>query len=102
LFSDYDVPEDGEEGKDRRHGRLSVDDEERNMVNLEPIGEIMHSSSSLICMRDDDDFVSSVNEFLISRQPLIWHKSSSNRHWRAGKYEFRHHLMRFSLPILER
>jgi hypothetical protein len=70
LFSDHNVPEDGKEGKNRGHGRLSIDDEERNMINLETIGEIMHSSSSLICMRDDDDFVSSVNEFLIASQPL--------------------------------
>jgi len=79
LFSDYDVPEDGEEGKNRGHGRLSVNDEEWNMINLEPIGKIMHPSSSFICMRDDDDFVSSVNKFLISSQPLVWRMSRSRQ-----------------------
>ena len=69
LFSYYNIPKYRKEGKDRRHSRFSVDDEERNMIDLEAIGEVVNSRASLICMSDNDDFVSPVNELLGASQP---------------------------------
>jgi hypothetical protein len=69
LLSDYDVSKDWEEGKDCRHRRLSVDDEERNMIDLEAIREVADACPSAISMRDNDDLVSPVNEFLLMDQP---------------------------------
>lgn len=62
LFSDDDVSKHWEEGKDGRHGRLSVDDEKWDMVDLEAIGEVMDSCPSGVCMGDYDDLMSSVNQ----------------------------------------
>jgi hypothetical protein len=69
LFSYYDVSKYWKEGKDCGHSRLSVDDKERNVIDLEAIGEIVNSGTPMICMRDHDDFVPSVNEFPGAYQP---------------------------------
>jgi hypothetical protein len=62
LFSNDDVAKDGEEGEDGRKGGFAVDDEKRDMVDFEAIREIAHASSPFVCVRYDDDFVSSVDE----------------------------------------
>lgn len=64
LFSNDDVSEYWEEREDRWHCRLSIDDEERDMVDFESIGEVAYSSTTRVCMSDDDDFVTTVDEFL--------------------------------------
>jgi hypothetical protein len=70
FFSYYNVSEHWEERKDCGHSRLSVDDEKWDMIDLKAIGKIMYSGASLICMCDNDDLVSSVNEFLVEYQFL--------------------------------
>jgi hypothetical protein len=64
LFANNDVPEYGEEREERRHRGLAVDDEERDMVDFETVGEIAYSCSAFVGMGDDDDFVPAVDEFL--------------------------------------
>lgn len=65
LFPNYDVSKHGEEGEDSGHCRFSVNDEEGDMIYFETIREVVHSRASFICMGDDDDFMASVDEFLV-------------------------------------
>jgi hypothetical protein len=39
------------------------------VVDLEAVGEIVNSGTPMICMRDHDDFVPTVNEFPGAYQP---------------------------------
>jgi hypothetical protein len=54
-------------GEEREYGReccFAVDDEEWDVVDLESVGEITDSGSPFVCMRNNDDFVSPIDEFL--------------------------------------
>ena len=62
LFSDDDVAENWEEGEDGWHSGLAVNDKERNVINLEAIGEVSNSSPAFVGMRDDDYLMTSVNQ----------------------------------------
>ena len=62
FLSYYDIAEDREEGENGRHGRLAVDDQERDMVHFKAICEIVNPSTTLIRMCDYDDLVASINE----------------------------------------
>lgn len=62
TFSDKDVSEDGEERKDGWKCGLSVDDEKGHMIHFEPVGEIAHTLSIVMRVRDDNDLVASVYE----------------------------------------
>lgn len=64
LFSNDDIPEDREERKDSWHCRFAIDDEKRDMVDLEAIGEIPDSGPAFVGMSDDDDFVAAIDKFL--------------------------------------
>lgn len=64
LFANDDIPEYREKGEHRGHGRLAVYDKERDMVDFEAIGEVSNSSTSFIRMSDNDDFMSTIDEFL--------------------------------------
>lgn len=64
LFSNDDIPEDRKKRENGRHSSLPEDDQEWHMVHFKPIGEISNSSATLVCMSDDDDLVSPVDEFL--------------------------------------
>ena len=64
LLSDNDIAEYGEEREDGGECRFTVDDEEWNMVNLQSVGEISDSSASFVCVGNNNDFVSSIDEFL--------------------------------------
>lgn len=64
LLANDNVAEDWKERKDCRKGGLAVDDEERDMVDFESVREVANSSSSFVCMSDDNHFVSTVDEFL--------------------------------------
>lgn len=100
LFSYNDVSEHGEEGKDSGHGRLSVDDKEWDVVDLEAIGEMMDSRPSVVCMCDYDDLMSSVNQLLLVYQPCCTAgNGASNELWRVDKRGFRHHLIRSVLAF---
>lgn len=64
LLSNHDIAENREEGKDGREGRFSVDHEEGDVVDLEAIGEVPNTRAALVCVCDDDHFMSSVDQFL--------------------------------------
>ena len=64
LFADDDIPEYGKEGEDGGHGRITVDDEEWDMIDLKSIGKISYSLAALVRMSDDYDLVTAIYEFL--------------------------------------
>lgn len=64
LLADDDVPEDWEKGEDGWKGRFPVDDEERDVIDFQSVREIPDPGATLICVRDDNDFVASVYQFL--------------------------------------
>ena len=66
LLSDYDVAKDGKEREDSWQSRLSIDDEERNMINFESVCEVPDTSSTFVCMGYDNYFMAAIDEF--SRQ----------------------------------
>jgi hypothetical protein len=65
ALADDDVSEDREEGEDSREGCLAVYDPERDVVDFETIGQVSHAFSTLVGVRNDDDFVSAIDEFLV-------------------------------------
>ena len=64
LLANYNVPKHGKEGKYGGQCRLPVNNKEGDMVDFQPVGEISNTGPSFICVGDDDDFMSAVNEFL--------------------------------------
>lgn len=64
LFANDDIAENRKEGEDGRHGRFAVNNEERDMVNLESIGKVPDPGASFVRMGNDNDFVAAVNKFL--------------------------------------
>lgn len=68
LLANDDVSKDGEEGKDGGESGLAVDDKERDMVDLQTVGEVADSSAAFVCVGDDDHLVSTIDEFL---EPLV-------------------------------
>ena len=62
LLAQDDVAKDGEEGEDGWECRFSVDDEERYMVDLKPIRQVSYPRSPFVCMCDDDDLVTSIDQ----------------------------------------
>jgi len=65
ALPDNDVSENGEERKDRRKSGLSVNDPKRDIIDFDPVGEVSDAGSTLVCVCDDDDFVTTVDEFLL-------------------------------------
>ena len=63
LLPNDNVPEDREERKHGGKGSFSVDYKKWNMIDFQPISEISDPCTSLVCMRDDDDFVTTIDEF---------------------------------------
>ena len=63
LLSEDDIPKYRKERKDSRESGFSIDDEKRNMVDLEAIRKVSDAGSPFICMSDDDDFVAAIDEF---------------------------------------
>jgi hypothetical protein len=68
LLANDNVAEYRKERKDGREGGFAVDDEEGDVVDFQAIGEVADSCSTFVRMRNYDDFVSTVDEFLESRQ----------------------------------
>lgn len=62
LLSDENVAKDWKAREDRWHSRLAVDDQKRDMVDLEPIGEVVDSGPTMVCMGNDDDFMASIDQ----------------------------------------
>lgn len=63
FLPQYDVSEDGEEGKDCRERGFAIDDKEGDMVDFQSISEIADTSAAGVSMGDDDNFVAAVDEF---------------------------------------
>lgn len=64
LFANDNVAENREEREDRREGGLAIDDEEGNVIDLKSVGEISDTGSTFVGMCDDDNLVSSIDQFL--------------------------------------
>ena len=62
LFSDDDITEYWEEGKDSRKGCLPVDDQKGDMVDFESVGQIANPGTSFVGVRYDDNFMAAVNQ----------------------------------------
>ncbi len=64
------------------------------MIDLKAIGEVVNSCASLICMCDNDNFVASINELLVSNQNCCTADSNGpDRLWTVGICDSRHHLI---------
>lgn len=61
-FPKADVTKGGEKGKDGRESGLLIDHQERDVVDLEPIGHPSDPCSVPICMSDDDNLMSPLNQ----------------------------------------
>lgn len=79
LFANDNVPKDREEWEYRGHSRLAVYNEERNMVDFEAIGKVSDSGAAFVGMCDNDDFVTSVNEFLVRLASCMWPNEKGRR-----------------------
>jgi hypothetical protein len=64
LFPDNNIAEDWEEREDGWESRFSVDDEKRNMIDFESVGEIPDTSTAFVRVGDYNAFVASVNQLL--------------------------------------
>lgn len=62
LLPDDNIPEHWEEGKDRGEAGGAIDDQERNVVDFEAIGEVPHTRSPFICMRYNYYFVPPIDK----------------------------------------
>lgn len=64
LLTYDDIAKNGEEGEDRWEGRFTVNDEEGDMIDLETVCEVAHSSPAFVGVSYDNYFVTAVDEFL--------------------------------------
>ena len=62
VFSDEDVAKDGKAGEDSWKCCLSENDKKRDMVDLQAIREIMDAGATFVRVRDNDDFVTTVDQ----------------------------------------
>jgi len=62
-FAYNDVAEDWEEGKDGRERSLAIYDKEGYIVNLQSICKVSYTCTAGVCVSDDYDFMSTINEF---------------------------------------
>jgi hypothetical protein len=73
ALADYNVSKDGEEREDGREGGLAVDDPEGNIIDFEAVGQVSHTRAACIGVGNDNDFVSTINEFLgVSGRYICW------------------------------
>ena len=64
ALADHDVAKDWEEREDGWKRGLSVDDQKRDVVDLEAICEVSHTSPTSVGMSDNNHLVATINEFL--------------------------------------
>jgi hypothetical protein len=65
LLSNHNVAEDWKERENCWESSLSVDDEKRYMVDFEAVRQIADTCSAFVGVRDDNDFVAAIDEFLL-------------------------------------
>jgi hypothetical protein len=63
-FAYNDIAEDWKEGKDGRERSLAVYNEEGYVVNLQSICKVSNTCTAGVCVSDDYNFMSTINEFL--------------------------------------
>lgn len=63
-FANDDVAEDGKEGEDRRKRGLSIDDQERDVIDFQTIRKVPHACSASIGVSNHNHLVASIDEFL--------------------------------------
>ena len=63
ALADTYVAKDGEEGEDRGKSCLPIDDKKGHMVDFEAVGQIADSRAVVYRMCDNDDLVTTVDEF---------------------------------------
>jgi hypothetical protein len=64
LLANDDVSEDRKGGEDSWERGLAVNGPEWDVVDFEPVGQVADAGTALVCVRDDNDFVAPVDEFL--------------------------------------
>lgn len=64
-FPNDDVAKDWKERKDGRKGGFAVNDEERDIVDFEPVCQVSYACSTGVGMSNDDHLVASVDKFLV-------------------------------------
>ena len=78
LFPNDNIAKDREEREDRGKCRFSIDNQEWNVVDLETVGQIMHSRTPFVRMRDDHNLVSSIDQLsgklidMAFHSPWLW------------------------------
>jgi hypothetical protein len=92
LLSDNNITEDWKERKDGGKCRFSVDNEERNMIDFQPVCKISNTGAAFICVGYYNTFVAPINQLLSS----VGVVSEANRtvclkllRWRVGICDFR-------------
>ena len=63
LFPKNDITEDGKEGENSGKSTFSINDQKRNVINFESIGEVPDACTALVSMGDDHHLMATVNEF---------------------------------------
>ena len=94
-LADHNVAKDWKEREDGRHGRLSIYDEEGDMVYLEAVGEIPDSTTAFIGVGDYHHLMASIDklggklvdmafdsaglreEEIADHGDIVWHLGSS-------------------------
>lgn len=64
FLADHNIAKNGKEGEDGREGCLAIDDEEGDMVDFQPVGQVAHTTATLISMSNYYNFVATVDELL--------------------------------------
>ena len=63
ALSQHNISEDRKEGEYCWEGTFAIDYQERNVVDFEPIREVVNSSPTFVGMGDHNHFVSPVDQF---------------------------------------
>lgn len=82
-----------EEGEDGGKGGLAVDDEEGHVVDLQSVCEVPYACATGVCVCDDYDFVSSIDEFLDVVRRTQWRGGGGCIQWTADTYDSLHPLI---------
>ena len=92
VLPNHNIAEYREEREDSRERRFAVDDEERDVVDLEPIGKVTNSCPSFVCMCNDNHFMSPVYKFLEAIRTSCEAGKTERLRRTAGRCDFRFHL----------
>lgn len=64
LLTNYNVAENWKEGEDGGHCRFAVDDEKRDMVDFQAVGQVSYAGPAFVRVSDNDHFMTTINQFL--------------------------------------